>query len=298
MPQILAPGGSKEAVIAAIQNGADGFYMGGSGWTRWGRVTELADEEAACCIALGRQHGKEIQVVFNRVPTHADTSEFLKTMEDFYHRGADQFILNDLGMISLARRHFPKARLGASIGCSIKNLEEARFYTELGVSTLVLPWTMGAAEIRELKRQAPDLRIEVFLYVKAPHVVLGNCWLGSYVHQRKMTTPAGASRFSGSAKRGGNCSKPCQSSWKLITDGKTLAFAPLPVRHLIMASSLRELIPVGVDILKIQGRDLPPEKVGEIVRVLKDLVTNTSNTYDCAANVKELKTLLPDPKLV
>lgn len=285
MPLIMAPGGSKAAVIAAIDNGGDGFYLGGRGWSRWGRITELSEDEVAECIAMGRRLGKEVQVVFNRVPAHGENADFLQAVESCCRQGASEVILNDLGTISLVRRHLPAVQVGTSIGCALKNLEDAKFYADLGVSTLVLPWKMGPGEIRALKEYAPGLRLEMFLYVEAPHVVLGNCWLGSYVHQKQAPGRSGTVRLSGSARRGGNCSQPCTSSWEFSapgipgTPGGVLTGGPLPHRRLVALASLQAMTLAGVDLLKIQGRNLDSEKIGKLVRTLKDFVTSTHKRY-------------------
>lgn len=273
MPLILAPGGSEDAVTAAIANGADGLYLGGRGWSRWGRTTELTAVEITACINMARHADKEVQVVFNRVPAHGETSTFLQAVESYCRQGADEVILNDLGAIALVRRHLPAVKVGTSIGCSLKNLEDAKFYADLGVSTLVLPWTMGPAEIRALKQYCPGLRLEVFLYVRARHMVLGNCSLGSYVHQKQTRNLSGTLQWSGSAKRCGNCSQPCTATWEFTGAGDLRSRGPLRQRNLVILTPLAAMIEAGVDLLKIQGRNFDATQTGRLVRTLKGLVT-------------------------
>src|SRR5690606_29682167 len=155
MALVLAPVGSKEALLTALSNGADGFYMGGRGWSRWGRTSEVTEEEMAQCIELGLSRGCQIQIVFNRIPTPGEQTRFLAAVEAAIGQGAHEVILNDLGVIALVRQNLPEVKVGVSIGCSIRNLEDARFYADLGVSTLVLPWTMSAGEIHRLKQEYP-----------------------------------------------------------------------------------------------------------------------------------------------
>lgn len=272
MSMVLAPAGSKEALLTALDNGADGFYMGGRGWSRWGRTSEVTEDEMAQCIELGLSRGSEIQIVFNRIPTHGEQAQFLEAVEATCRQGAHEVILNDLGIISLVRQNLPEVRVGTSIGCSIRNLEDARFYADMGVATLVLPWTMTAGDIHRLKQEYPHLRLEIFLYVEAHPIVLGLCTFGSYTHQKQVEVSPGTVRYLGSAKRCGNCSRPCTRQWETYFAGRNIHTGPMPRRHIVVLDSLAEMISAGVDLLKVQGRNMPPEKIGGLIRALKSFV--------------------------
>lgn len=280
MALVLAPVGSKEALLTALSSGADGFYMGGRGWSRWGRTSEVSEEEMAQCIRLGLSRGCQIQIVFNRIPTHGEEARFLAAVEASIRQGAHEVILNDLGAISLVRQHLPEVNVGVSIGCSIRNLEDARFYADLGVSTLVLPWTMSAEDVYRLKEEYPHLRLEIFLYVEAHPYVLGLCTFGSYTHMKQVETEPGVVRYLGSAKRCGNCSRPCTRPWETQVLGRTIHEGPMPRRHIVVLDTLAEMIVAGVDLLKVQGRNLPPEKVGGLIGALKTFVVQAKETVE------------------
>jgi putative protease len=158
--------------------------------------------------------------------------------------GVAEVILNDPGLISLARRRFPGFPICASVGLSAVNPEDAAAYRELGADAIVLPSAVRPEEIPAIKR-ASGLRIEVFGWCRPEFLLHGKCGLTGYAAE-------GAGGETASAKRGGSCRLVCRE-------------LPVPREPRSLEDELPEWIEAGVDVVKIEGRELPPAAVKGIV---------------------------------
>ena len=144
-PLLLAPAGSREAVTAALSAGAGAVYVGAGRFGRGGERIGLAPGEIAGAVAECRDAGATLHVAMNAVPRAADVPRFLSALRRLRDDGIGTAILNDPGLISLARREFPGLRICASVGVSTMNAAEAAFYREIGADADVRAVYLGRA---------------------------------------------------------------------------------------------------------------------------------------------------------
>jgi putative protease len=251
---LLAPAGSREAVQAVLAAGADAVYVGARGWSRGGTRIGLSAEEISRAATECDRAGVAIHVALNTVPAAAEVPAFLSAIRRIHDAGIRSVILSDPGAISLVHREFPGFSICASVGVSALNPSEAVFYRDLGAASVVLPTAVACGEIPAIKA-ASGLRIEVFVRCRAEFIVHGKCGLSGYsreageIAERPELAEAGPPS---SAKRGGRC---------------FLACAALPVDR--TPYSIEEELPAwiraGVDVFKIEGRDLPVDKLVTLV---------------------------------
>lgn len=262
-PILLAPAGSGAAVAAVLAAGADAVYAGAGAWGRGGARTGLAEAEIFAAVAECRAAGASLHVALNTVPAAADIPRFLSAVRRLRDGGVETAILSDPGAIALVRRECPGMRICASVGVSTLNAPEARFYRELGADAVVLPAAVPPEEILPIKA-ASGLFIEVFVYSRPEFIIHGKCGLPGYLREAvppaagaagKGTTegtgPAGAGSLA-SAKRTGRCHLVCRA-------------LPVPREARSIEDELAEWVAGGADAFKIEGRDLPPEKIAPIV---------------------------------
>jgi len=262
-PILLAPAGSRAALAAVLAAGADAVYAGAGGWGRGGARTGLSDAEIFAAAAECRAAGVSLQIALNTVPAAADIPRFLSAVRRLRDGGVETAILSDPGAIALVRRECPGLRICASVGASTLNPAEAQFYRELGADAVVLPTAVGRDEIPPIKA-ASGLFVEVFVHCRPEFIIHGKCGLPGYV--REASLPAAGPRAAAtpdapdpaatgalaSAKRTGRCHFVCR------------AF-PVPREARSIEDELPDWVAAGVDAFKVEGRDLPAEKIGPIV---------------------------------
>ncbi|HYL79291.1 MAG TPA: peptidase U32 family protein [Candidatus Acidoferrum sp.] len=284
MPVLLAPAGSPEAVLTALDAGADAVYVGLKGWSRGGARGELTWEELADSQHRAASLGRELQVALNIIPRPEERARLFERIPALLELGIRSLIVNDIGVLAALRRRFPTLRLTASIGCGAQTVADVAFFRELGADAVVLPGTVGPEEIREIAGVG-GIALEVMVHMVEEFVLLGRCWMPSYVNLKPTSLPdffplekpshsAGAEgegpglRQTGSVKRGGvgACFKICQQPWELF-EGDRLADSRLfPSRQISRIAEVPAFAAAGVDVFKLQGRSLPPEQLAPLVR--------------------------------
>jgi putative protease len=242
-PLLLAPAGSLPAVGAALSAGADAVYVGIRTLSRGGR-TGLPAGEVGPAVAACRRAGARLHAAVNAVPPAGGVGPFLAAVRRLREEGVDEVILNDPGVIALVRGEFPGLPLCASVGLSAMNPEDARAYRELGADAIVLPSAVLPGEVPAI-REASGLRIEVFAWCRAEFLLHGKCGLTAYAAE-------GAGGAMVSPKRGGSCRLVCRG-------------LPVPSEPRSLEEELSPWVAAGVDVFKIEGRDLSPAAVAVLV---------------------------------
>ncbi len=279
MATLLAPAGSPEAVLAALDAGADAVYVGLKGWSRGGARGELTWMELAASQRRAILAGRRLQVALNTIPLPHERSRLLQQIPALLDVGIDTLIVNDIGVLAALRRRFPVLRLTASIGCGAQTVADVAFLRDLGASAVVLPGTLHPDEVREIAT-VRGIHVEVMLHMVEEFILLGKCWMPSYVHLKPSLMPSGPStapvpegadrghRQTGSMKRGGvgTCFKICQQSWDLFEGGMWRDSRLFPGRQLGRAADVPAYAGAGAHVLKLQGRSLPPEQLAPLVR--------------------------------
>ena len=252
MVELLAPAGSREALAAAVENGADAVYLAGN---RFGaRAYAENFDEAGLREAIRYAHlrGVAVHVTVNTAVDDTELSglaDYLRFLED---AGADAVLVQDLGVARLAREVAPGLPLHASTQMTVHNLAGVRALEDLGFSRVVLSREMSLAEIREICA-ASRAEIEVFAHGALCVCYSGQCLMSSMIGGR-------------SGNRG-RCAQPCRLTYELVdengnevTNGAAGKYLLSP-RDLKTIDLLPELIEAGVASLKLEGRMKRPEYV-------------------------------------
>lgn len=242
-PILLAPAGSLPAVEAALSAGADAVYVGVRSLSRGGR-TGLSPEAVGAAVSACRRAGARLHAAINAIPSSGELPALLASLHRLRDAGVDEVILNDPGVIALARREIPGWPICASVGLSVLNPEDARAYRDLGVDAVVLPSAVRPEEIPPIKK-ASGLRIEVFAHCRPEFLLHGKCGLTGYVVE-------GDGGGTASAKRGGSCRLVCRS-------------LPIPAAAHSLEDELPVWIAAGADVFKIEGRELSPPAVAALI---------------------------------
>ncbi len=287
-PLLLAPAGSPAAVRAAVDAGADAVYVGLEGWSRGGARGELTWNELTACQKALTADGRTLHLAINTIPKPKERAQLFRQIPALLDLGIEDVIVNDIGILSTLRGEFPRLRLTASIGCGAQTVADVAFFRDLGAHAVVLPGTVSPDEMREI-RSVPGIVIEIMVHMVEEFILLGKCSMPSYVHLKPSRLPASADapegalrgmRQSGSMKRGGVgvCFKICQQPWDLFDGGRKVDARLFPSRQISRLADVRAYASAGADVLKLQGRSLPPDQLSSLVRRYRDAIDDRIKT--------------------
>lgn len=264
VPELLAPAGSREALIAAVQNGADAVYLGGENFSARRLAPNFNPAELQQAIAYAHIRGVKVYVTVNTLVAEEEMEEALRFLRFIYESGADAAIIQDIGLLRLARGVLPELNLHASTQMTVHNSAGAALLGEAGISRVILARELSLEEIRAIK-ETTGLEIEVFIHGALCICYSGQCLMSSMVGGR-------------SGNRG-LCAQPCRLPYILVDDrGAALPESVaagnclLSTRDLNYSRHLPALAAAGIDALKIEGRMKRPEYVATVVRIYRLLL--------------------------
>ena len=250
-PEVLSPAGDMEALDAALRFGADAVYLA---YTEFGMRTAPKNFDAeGLKIAVQKVHamGKKLYLTCNTLPRYDQIErmpEFLAYAESI---GVDAFIIADLGVFELAKKHAPKVARHISTQAGIVNHETAKVFYNMGAERVVLARELSFEDIAEIRARVPkELEIECFVHGAMCVSFSGRCLISSYMNGRD-------------ANRG-DCSQPCRWKYHLYEQNREGQFFPVEERDggtflynskdMCMIEHIPELIKAGISSLKIEGR--------------------------------------------
>lgn len=273
MAELLASGGTLEMVRAVVDNGADAVYVGAKGWSRRRAQYEMDDDQILASASYARSAGKTLRVAFNTLPASREIPLLIAKAEKFHAAGVRDFILTDVGAMAALSRRLPGVQIHASVGCTIVNAQDARFYKEAGASQIVAECRMDREEMRRIKAEV-GVGLEVLVHATTCYTLLGRCTMSSYARQEWRIDDEGKNHFLGSPNRGGLCYRICLTRWN-VTGGAGRPAARdvvLPNTAYFLIDDIPDLIDLGVDTIKIQGREYSIPLVGEMVRFYRAMI--------------------------
>jgi len=251
-PELLAPAGSKEALIAAIENGADAVYFGGPTLSAR-HDAALTHDELEWAIDYAHINKAKAYVTVNTLIKDTELEKAAEYLQFLCNAGADAVLVQDIGILRLLKDQLPQLPVHASTQMTIHNVEGVRYLEEMGVKRIVLARELSLEEIRRIKSQT-NTEIEVFIHGALCFSYSGQCLFSSMIGDK-------------SGNRG-YCTQPCRR--KYIIDGaKGHLLSP---KDLNISEHIGHLIESGIDSFKIEGRLKHPEYVAGVVRIYRSLI--------------------------
>ena len=260
-PEILAPAGSMESLIAAVRCGANAVYLGTKGINARRGATNFTFEELKQAVEYCHAREVKIYLALNILISDSERELAYKTVEAGLSLGVDAFIIQDLGLAKIIHNHFPTARLHASTQCSVNSPEGFKALEKMGFVRAVLPREMSLDEIKEI-RQATDMELEMFVHGALCMCVSGQCYLSAMLGGR-------------SGNRG-LCAQPCRLGFSADASRS----CDLSLKDLSLIKSINEIAQAGVVSLKIEGRMKRPEYVAAAVTSCKKAIDGEYTASD------------------
>ena len=161
--ELLAPAGSFEALVAAVQNGANAIYLGGQKFGA--RAFAHNFDYAALKEAVDYCHLRNVKlyVTVNTLYNNAEIDEIFDYLKYLYHIGVDALIIQDMGLFSLIKNHFPDIEIHMSTQASVRNIEGVKYFAKQNIDRVVLAREMNIREIEEICHNC-SIDIEVFVH--------------------------------------------------------------------------------------------------------------------------------------
>ncbi len=253
LPELLAPAGNPACALAAFDAGADAVYAGLSRFNARERGENFTPDSMGKIIDFAHRAGKKVYVTFNTLIKERELPEAVEQLALLADLGPDALLVQDLGVMRLAREYFPGLPLHASTQMGIHNAAGLKIAAELGASRVVLERQVTLEELADIRR-ATDLEIEVFIHGALCASLSGCCFFSSYL-----------GGYSGNR---GKCKQPCRRRY-FSRRGNGFFFSP---QDLCTLELLPQFVELGVASLKIEGRLRQPDYVAAAVEAYRMLL--------------------------
>ena len=250
-PELLAPAGDFERLRMAVAYGADAVYLAGGDFGMRAFAGNFDPDELRQAVELCHTNGVKVHVTCNILPRNEDVARIPEFLEYLNDVGVDAAIVADLGVFRLAQKYAPCVQLHMSTQAGIANYESARMWHDLGASRVILARELSLNEVCELRAKVPaELEVETFVHGAMCVSYSGRCVLSNYMTGRD-------------AQRGA-CAQPCRYKYALMEEKRPGEYFPVEEdskgayifssRDMCMIDHVGELMEIGVDSLKIEGR--------------------------------------------
>ena len=255
MMELLSPAGSFDALIAAVQAGADAVYMGFGAFNARRSAKNFTDEEFASAVSYCHLRGVRVFLTLNTLLTDRELVQAADALKKASAMGVDAILVQDWGLLALAREMVPDVPLHASTQMSLFTLGGANEAAALGMERVVLARELSRHEVREICAGCPA-EIEVFVHGALCMCYSGQCEMSAVVGER-------------SGNRGA-CAQPCRLPYGV--NGPCRNGHPLSLKDANLSAYLAEMDEMGVACLKLEGRMKRPEYVAVVTGIYRRLI--------------------------
>lgn len=249
MLELLSPAGSREAVTAAVQSGADAVYLGFGDHNARRNAKNFTREQLVEAVEYCHIRGVKVYLTLNTLLSDGELSEAEEEVRFASGAGVDAVLVQDLGVLDLVRRTAPDLPIHASTQMSLMNLDGVKRAADLGCTRAVLARELPKSQIGYICARSP-IEIETFVHGAQCMCYSGQCFFSSVIGTR-------------SGNRG-LCAQPCRLNYGW---GEKADRALLSLKDMSLAGHLRELEELGVACVKIEGRMKRPEYVAVVTGI-------------------------------
>ena len=241
MLEILAPAGSPESVIAAVQNGADAIYLSFNDMNARKNAVNFTRDELGRAIEYCRVRGVKAYFALNTLANDSELPHAAEYTKEACRLGADAIIVADLGVLMAVRKSVPDVPVHASAYMNIHNLDGVKMAAAMGFKRAALARELSRKEISYICRNSP-IEIEVIVHGSLCMSYSGQCYMSAIT--------------GGSSANRGLCAEPCRSSY---STGGHEALHPLSLKDSCLLRCMTDLETIGVTSVMIEGRMKRPE---------------------------------------
>lgn len=261
--EILAPVGNMDMLYAGIAAGADAFYLALDDFGARAYAENFTLENIEEVIAYIHYFDRKVFITMNTLIKDSEMDKAISYIERLYQYGVDGILIQDIGFYSIVKDQMPSLDFHASTQMAVRDFYGAKALMDLGFKRIVVARETPIEEIRKISKLPCEK--EVFVHGSLCVSYSGECLMSSY--------------FGGRSANRGRCAGPCRQKYSLVNNGKTYGNDYyLNMKDLNVIDNIDELLELGIDCLKIEGRMKSPEYVYNSVVAYKQKVKGKS--YD------------------
>ena len=178
--ELLAPAGSVETLIAAVNGGANAVYLGGKSFGARRSAQNFSNEEIAEAIRYCHERHVSVYVTVNTLIKDVELDEAMSFIDFLYHNDVDAVILQDIGLMNLVKSHYPDLHCHASTQMTFHDLAGVKTAQDLGFSRVVLSRELSFEEVKSIS-DAVAIELEFFVHGALCISYSGQCQMSSFI---------------------------------------------------------------------------------------------------------------------
>ncbi len=258
--ELLAPAGTWDALVAAVESGADAVYLGGKAFNM--RVHNSSfnfdDAQLKSAIEFAHGHNVKIYITLNNLISAEELQPLEKYLRYLDEIKPDAILVQDLAVLNLVRKLKIKIPIHASVMMNTHNMHAIELLKKFGITRVVVGRELTLSEVSLIKERT-GIEVEYFMHGDMCIAESGQC-----IHSGII--------FGQSSNRG-RCMKPCRWNYKMIDEETHENLNDwsykLALNDMCMFRNIPDLIQAGVNSFKIEGRMRPPEFIRRLVSLYR-----------------------------
>lgn len=251
-PELLAPAGSYERARIAYLYGADAVYAGTADLSLRTRVN-IGNDDFVKIVELAKKMNRKIYAALNIYAFDKDYDKVKTQAKILNDMGVDAVIVSDGGVLDVVREYAPNVDVHISTQANTVSLGTSKFWYRNGAKRIILGRELSREKIKYIMENKPDdLELEMFIHGAVCVGYSGRCILSNYL--------------TGRASNQGDCAQPCRWNYNVYLEEKQKPGEYIPIeedgrgtyllsaKDLCLINRIPEIIDMGVESLKIEGR--------------------------------------------
>ena len=251
-PELLAPAGSFEKAKTAFLYGADAIYCGTASLSLRSRA-DVDNTDLENIILYAHDIGKKVYVTINIYALDEHYEEIKKQARMLNKLKVDGIILSDGGVLDIVREEAPDVDIHISTQANTVSAHSAMFWYKNGAKRVILGRELNKEQIKDIINNTPmGLETEIFVHGALCFGYSGRCFLSDFLASRSANL--------------GDCAQSCRWAYNLYAEEANNPGNLMPIEYddkgtyifsskdLCLIKELPEIIEMGVDSLKIEGR--------------------------------------------
>ena len=271
LSELLAPAGSYEVLVIAVNAGADAVYFAGQNYGARAFAKNFTLEEIEKAVNYAHLNSVKVHVTVNTLVNNFEIVDVINYLFKLYQIGVDAVIVQDFGIIQLLKKLIPDLEVHASTQMALSNYTAMKWAYENNIKRIVLPREKSIDDIEKIHNQLEKdnigLELEAFGHGALCYCVSGNCYISSY--------------NSGRSGNRGACAQPCRREYRLKYRGYNIGNGFLLSTHdLATYNNIQAISDAGVTSLKLEGRMKSGDYIGTIVNSYRNIIDGNPGDWE------------------